>query len=90
MAKWAERLLRLVPAQQRALLAIAFLMPVLTALAVVALHFAAAGEPDLKPHGTYLKGFLMYFSVIVVTLIVVRVVWSAIRSDRPDEKRGDQ
>ena len=88
--RWAERLLRLVPTRQRGLLAIAFLMPVLTASMAAVLHFTAAGEPDLKLHGTYLKGFLMYFSVIVMVLIIAIVLWLAIRPDRSDEKRGDQ
>ena len=90
MPKWAERLFRLVPPQQRGLLAIAFLIPLLTALVAAALHFTAVGEPSLKPHVTYLKGFLMYFSVVVVALLICRVLWLAIRADPLDEKRDDQ
>ena len=86
MPKWAERLFRLVPPQQPGLLAIAFLIPLLAAV----LHLTAVGEPSLKLHATYLKGFLMYFSVIVVALLICRVLWLAIRADPLDEKRDDR
>ena len=87
--KWVERLLRLVPPQQRRLLAIAFLIPMLTGITAAVLHITAAGEPNLQPHVTYLKGFLMYFSVASVAVLVARAVWLAIRADSADGKDGD-
>ena len=90
LPKWAERLFRLVPPQQRGLLAIAFLIPLLTASVAAALHLTAVGEPSLQAHVTYLKGFLIYFSVIVVALLVGRVLWLAIRSDPLDGKKDGQ
>ena len=90
LPKWAERLLRLVPRQQRRLLAIAFLIPLLTAIVAAALHLTAVGEPSLQLHAAYLKGFLMYFSVVVVTLLVGRAVWLAIRPASRDGKADGQ